>query len=59
VSLAFIAAIMGVPWSTARRAMVRLGLTPRKVGATWVLSEAEAIALSEYLAAKQAAKGRQ
>jgi hypothetical protein len=50
MTLLFISSLMGVPYTTARRALVKLGIKPRRIGNAYALSDAEAVALAEYLA---------
>jgi hypothetical protein len=50
MTLLFISSVMGVPYTTARRALAKLGIKPQWVGNAYALSDAEAVALAEYLA---------
>ena len=53
MSLQFVADILGISYSTARRGLIALNMNPPRVGNTYVLIERQATELAEYLAARQ------
>lgn len=50
MTLQFLSALLGVPLTTTRRACAKLGLTPRRVGRAYALTDAEAERLAVYFA---------